>query len=84
MVCLHDTDGQGQEASRLGAMLSSLGRSLQAVQIHAARPRSSPGEKVTKYADTYSAKVGKGGREVPECIKTSAYIAPECAEPELR
>lgn len=27
---------------------------------------------MTKHTDMYSTKVGKGGREVPECIKTSS------------
>lgn len=84
LVCLHDTDGQGQEASQPDVVLSSLGGSFQAVQVHTAWPRSSPAEKMTKHTDMYSTKVGKGGREVPECIKTSAHGAPERAELELR
>lgn len=36
LVCLHDTDGQGQEASQPDVVLSSLGGSFQAVQVHTA------------------------------------------------
>lgn len=39
---------------------------------------------MTKHTDMYSTQVGKGGREVPGCIKTSAHGAPERVELELR